>query len=137
MSENLDLVRSIYAAWGHGEFSSSDWAHPEMLYEYADGPSPGAWAGIEGIATGFRDFLGAWVNWGVLADDFRGLAGERVLVSFRFAGRGKVSGSILRICTPTEQRCSKSATARSQRASSISTKVAPSPTSAWESRRPH
>jgi ketosteroid isomerase-like protein len=90
--ENVDLVRSIYAAWERGDFRSAEWAGPEMLYEYADGPSPGIWNGLEGMAEGFRDFLGAWKDWGVVADDFLELAGGRVLVGFHFTGSGKASG---------------------------------------------
>ena len=90
MSANLDLVRSIYAAWERGDFGSAEWADPEI--EYADGPSPGTWNGLDGMAEGFRDFLGAWKDWGVVADDYLELAGERVLVSFRLTGRGKASG---------------------------------------------
>jgi ketosteroid isomerase-like protein len=92
VSANLDLVRSIYAAWERGDFGSAEWADPEMLYEYADGPSPGTWNGLDGMAEGFRDFLGAWKDWGVVADDYVELAGGRVLVSFHFTGRGKASG---------------------------------------------
>jgi ketosteroid isomerase-like protein len=92
MSENLDLARSIYAAWERGDFGSAEWGDPEMLYEYADGPSPGTWNGLDGMAEGFRDFLGAWKDWGVVADDYVELAGGRVLVSFHLTGRGKASG---------------------------------------------
>src|SRR5450631_3831057 len=92
MSANLDLVRSIYVAWERGDFGSAEWADPDMVYEYADGPSPGTWSGVEGMAEGFRDFLGAWKDLTVVAEDYLELVGERVLVSFHLTGRGKASG---------------------------------------------
>jgi len=92
MSANLDLVRSIYTAWERGDFRSAAWADPEMVYEHADGPSPGTWSGLDGMTEGFRDFLSAWKDWGVVADDYLEVPGERVLVSFHLTGSGRASG---------------------------------------------
>ena len=39
-----------------------------------------------------RDVLAAWEDWGVIADDYLELPGDRVLVSFHCTGRGKASG---------------------------------------------
>jgi hypothetical protein len=44
-SANVDLVRSLYVDWEHGDFSSTDWANLEIEYMWVDGPSPGLWAG--------------------------------------------------------------------------------------------
>jgi hypothetical protein len=35
-SANLNLVRSIFAAWEHGDFSSAAWADPEIDRALAD-----------------------------------------------------------------------------------------------------
>ena len=93
MSENLDLVRSIGAAWQRGDYSSGGWAHPEIDFVIADGPSPGEWAGHAGMAEGWHAFLSAWDAFrGAATEEERELENGRVLVLHSYTGRGKSSG---------------------------------------------
>jgi ketosteroid isomerase-like protein len=91
-SPNLDLVRSIYADWERGDFSRADWAHPQIEYVFVDGPHPGTWIGVAEMATAQRDFLLAWEDWRIEAEECRALDDERVLVHTRMSGRGRTSG---------------------------------------------
>jgi ketosteroid isomerase-like protein len=91
-SSNLDLVRSIRATMERGDFSSTDWADPQIEWVFADGPSPGAWTGLGGMAEGLRDVLGAWEDFRAEAEEYREIDNERVLVLVRYLGRGKRSG---------------------------------------------
>jgi ketosteroid isomerase-like protein len=91
-SKNLDLVRSILAAWERGDFSSADWAHPEIEYVIVDGPSPGRSIGRSRMAEGFRDVVSVWQGYRLAADEYRELDDSRVLVLLRISGRGKTSG---------------------------------------------
>ena len=90
--ENVEIVRSLYAMWERGDFSSAEWAHPEIEFVSVDGPAPGSWTGRAGMAEGWRDFLSAWEEFGIAPDEYLELDHERVLALVHVSGRGKTSG---------------------------------------------
>ena len=92
MSENLELVRSIFEARERGDYSSVEWAAPDIEYVVADGPEPGTWTGLAEIAEYWRELLTAWQDHRSLADEYRELEDGRVLVLGHSSGRGKTSG---------------------------------------------
>jgi ketosteroid isomerase-like protein len=92
MSENLDLVRSIFAGWERGDFSKSDWAHPDLELVIADGPAPGHWTGVSEMREAWRDLLSAWEGLRSEPEEYLELDNERVLVLAHFSGRGRKSG---------------------------------------------
>src|SRR5260370_310382 len=114
-SANVELVRSIFVAWERGDFSSAEWADPEIKwvtaaghapgpatalkwahrdieFVIADGPSPASWTGLDRMAEGWRDFLIGWADFRGKPEEFRVLDGERVFVLTHFSARGKKSG---------------------------------------------
>jgi ketosteroid isomerase-like protein len=91
MSGNLALVRSIYEAWGQGDFSSVAWAADDIEYVSVGGPDPGTWKGLAEMAQANRTFLSTWSDWRVEAEAFRELDEARVLVLTRRGGTGKRS----------------------------------------------
>jgi ketosteroid isomerase-like protein len=92
-STNLDLVRRIYAAWEEGDFArSGSWADPEIEFVVVEGPSPGSWTGLEGMAEGYGAFMRAWDDLRITAHEYRELDAERVLVFDHASGRGRTSG---------------------------------------------
>jgi hypothetical protein len=91
VSGNLDLVRLIYSDWERGDFSRVDWAHPEIVVTWADGPNPGTFTGLAGMAKGMREVVSAWEEWRVEGKQYCELDHERVLVVYRASVRGKAS----------------------------------------------
>jgi ketosteroid isomerase-like protein len=88
-SENLDLVRSIFQAWERGDFSSAEWADPEIEYSTVGGPEPGSSTADTQL---LRSFLSVWDDYRTEAEEYRQLDSERILVLARSSGRGKISG---------------------------------------------
>jgi ketosteroid isomerase-like protein len=91
-SANVELVRSIYAAWERGDFSSADWADPDIEWVIADGPSPGHAKGLAELARGWGEFLGAWKDFRIEAEEYREPDDKRVVVLDRFVAHGRTSG---------------------------------------------
>jgi ketosteroid isomerase-like protein len=89
---NVDFVRSIFAEWERGDFSSAEWADPEIEFVMVGGDSPGSWKGLAGMARAFRGWLSPWEEFRVKADEYREIDDERVLVLLYGSGRGKTSG---------------------------------------------
>jgi ketosteroid isomerase-like protein len=89
---NRELVRSICAHWQRGDFSCLEWADPKIEYVIADGPSPGAWTGLDGMADAFREVLSAYAAYQVQAEELWELDQDRVLVLHGYSGRGRTSG---------------------------------------------
>jgi ketosteroid isomerase-like protein len=89
--QNLEIVRRIHEPWARGDFSSVDWADPEIVWRSPQGLREGVYHGIDEMAH-------EWTNWLSTFEEFsvEGLeyfeAGDQVVSYARFGGRGKSSG---------------------------------------------
>jgi ketosteroid isomerase-like protein len=68
------------------------WAHPEIEWVMADGPDPGRWTGVAGMAQAFRSSIGIWQDVRAEVEEYREIDAERVLVLEWRRARGKASG---------------------------------------------
>ena len=92
MPSNLELVKSIYARWEKGDFTSADWADPEIEFAMHGGLNTGEWRGIEAMTEVWTTMLRAWVDLRAIPEEVRELDDGRILVYLRNEGRGKGSG---------------------------------------------
>src|SRR5438105_1846914 len=91
-SANLDLVRSIYAGWERGDFTSPSWADPQIEFGYADGPEPGRWTGLQEMSARYGDWLRGWKDFRAEPERYIVVDEARILVFVRNTARGRRSG---------------------------------------------
>lgn len=100
MPGNLAIARMICAAWERGEYLpgpsteelAAELVHPEIEFVVVGGPEPSSRRGLEAIAPSSDAFLALWEEFRVVAEEYRELDGERVLVLTRNIARGMISG---------------------------------------------
>lgn len=92
MSENVELVRSIYADWERGDYSRADWADGELELVVPDGPEPDRWKGLAAAREVWLAYLRTWDELRSEAVELRELDGGRVLVLAHNRGIGRASG---------------------------------------------
>ena len=89
--ENAELVRSIYAAWGRGDFSSAVWADPEIEFAFVDGPEPGSWSGRSAMAKRYGEWLSGWTDFRAELEELIVIDSTRILALVHNSARGRVS----------------------------------------------
>ena len=92
ISANVELLQSIYEAWERDDYSSTAWADPDIDFVIADGPDPGTWHGLAGMADAWRAYLSSWEGYRIEVEEYRELDAERTLVFVHLGGHGKTSG---------------------------------------------
>jgi len=89
--ENVETARRIYRDWEQGDFSSVDWADPDIEFMLGSGADEAVHRGTEAIGQAWAEWLRAWDEFRVDAQEFVDL-GDDVLVMVEFGGRAKKSG---------------------------------------------
>jgi ketosteroid isomerase-like protein len=92
MPSNLELVKSIYADWERGDWSSTSWADPDIEFVMIGGLMDGRWAGIAEMGRAWGMMVNAWKGLTANPAEFRELDDGRVVVFLTNRGRGRTSG---------------------------------------------
>jgi ketosteroid isomerase-like protein len=87
---NLEVVKQIFRDWARGDFSSADWADPQIEFRIP-GPDSHVHHGVESMGRAWAEWLDAFDAFSVFAESFRD-AGDKVVVEQIFRGKGKGSG---------------------------------------------
>ena len=88
----IDRLREIYADWGRGDYSRSDYLHPEFELVYgSDFLDEGSFKGLAAASEGWRGWLQQWSSWTARDLDYKAL-GDQILVLIEVRGVGISTG---------------------------------------------
>jgi ketosteroid isomerase-like protein len=92
---NLEVIRAMYEHWARGDFPASfidsDVEHSRIGAQTPD--MEGEWRGVEGLSRAMVEYLHAFSDLRIEAEEIIDLDDNRVLVLSRHTARGKLSGA--------------------------------------------
>ena len=93
MSEKRRLLEAIYADWDRGDYTRTDWFHPDFELVFAPGfLDEGVFQGLEEAGRGWRGWLGQWALWRTTATRYIELDEHRFAVVCHIEGTSKTTG---------------------------------------------
>ncbi len=93
--ENVEVIRAMYEHWARGEFPAS-FIDSEVEHSRIGAQTPdmeGEFRGIGGLSRAMVEYLHAFSDLRIEAEEIIDLDDDRVLVLARHTARGKLSGA--------------------------------------------
>jgi ketosteroid isomerase-like protein len=93
--QNVEVVRNLYEHWARGDLDFADAFDPEVEFSRSGaegGGVPGRWRGLKAVSAEFGEYVRAFAEFRVDAEQIIDVDEERVLVLSRQTGLGKRSG---------------------------------------------
>ena len=93
--ENGEIIRAMYEHWARGDFPVS-FFDPDVEHSRIGADTPdmeGEWRGLEAFGRAFAEYLHAFSDLRIEAEEIIDLDDDRVLVLSRHTAVGKLSGA--------------------------------------------
>jgi ketosteroid isomerase-like protein len=92
--ENVEVVRAMYEHWARGDFPAS-FMDADVVHSRVGAQTPdmeGEWQGLEAFSASFAEYIQAFSDLRIEAEEIVLLDDQRVLVLSRQIAEGKLSG---------------------------------------------
>lgn len=93
--ENVEVIRAMYEHWARGDFPEG-FIDPDVVHSRTGAQTPdmeGEWRGLEAFLRSFAEYLHAFSDLRIEAEEIIDLDDDRVLVLSRHTAQGKLSGA--------------------------------------------